>query len=205
MELREVGSAAVGEHDAAIAAVVRLAHRGVDADFGGDAADQQVLDAEVAQQRVKVGRVERALAGLVDDRLAFERIELGDNVVARLAADQDAAHRPGRADAHRGMPAFDLGFRGVGKIGAMSLAGVDDQHVGCSRSVEHGLAGRDRAAKQRDVVAERLPEAARLEEVALHVDDDQRGARQIERDRLGLRLDGRAQAILLGHSGSIVR
>ena len=83
VEFRKVGGAAVGEHDAAIAAVVRLAHRGVDADLGGDAADQQVLDAEIAQQRVEVGRVERALAGLVDHRLAGERIELRDDVVAR--------------------------------------------------------------------------------------------------------------------------
>ena len=34
----KVGCAAVGQHDAAIAAVVGLAHGGVDADFGGDAA-----------------------------------------------------------------------------------------------------------------------------------------------------------------------
>ena len=38
--------------------------------------------------------------------------------------------------------------------------------------------------KQRDVVAERLAEAAGLEEVALHVDDDERRRRPVERDRL---------------------
>ncbi len=47
-----------------------------------------------------------------------------------------------------------------------------------------------------DVVAERLAEAARLEEVALHVDDDQRGARKVERHGLGLSLDRRAHACL---------
>ena len=46
-----------------------------------------------------------------------------------------------------------------------------------------GGAGRDRPAQQADVVAERLAEAAGLEEVALHVDDDQRGAAGVESDR----------------------
>ena len=192
MELREVGGAAVGEHDAPIAAIVRLAHCGVDADFGGDAADQQMLDAEIAQQRVEISAVKRALARLVDHRLAGQRTELGNDVVARLAADQYAAHRAGRADAHRGMPALDLGFGRVGKIGAVALAGVDHQQAGLARRVQHGLTGRNRAAKQRDIVAERLAKAARLEEIALHVYDDQRRARQVERDRFGLRMDGRA-------------
>src|SRR4030095_2509972 len=43
MKFRKVGCAAIAEHDAAKAAIVRLAHGGVDADFGGDAAHQQVL------------------------------------------------------------------------------------------------------------------------------------------------------------------
>ena len=38
VELREIGGAAVAEHDAAVAAVVGLAHGGVDAHLGGDAA-----------------------------------------------------------------------------------------------------------------------------------------------------------------------
>ena len=65
-----------------------------------------------------------------------------------------------------------------------------------ARGVEQRRAGRDRRGEQRHVVAERLAEAARLEEVALHVDDDERGARQIERHRFGLGLDGRAHDAL---------
>jgi hypothetical protein len=41
-------------------------------------------------------------------------------------------------------------------------------------SVEHAPARRDHRLQRRDVVAERLAEAARLDEVALHVDDDER-------------------------------
>ena len=194
VEFREIGGAAVGEHDAAIAAVVRLAHRGVDADFRGHAAHQQMLDAEIAQQRVEIGRVERALAGLVDHRLAGDRIELRDDVVAGLAADEDAPHRAGIADAHRGLAALELRLRRVGEIGAVPFARVDDQQSGGARGLEHRSARRDRAAEQRHVVAERFPEAARLEEVALHVDDDERGAGQVERDRFRFSLDGRAHA-----------
>ena len=40
-------------------------------------------------------------------------------------------------------------------------------------------------ASSDDVVAERLAEAARLEEVALHVDDDQRAVRGIELELVG--------------------
>jgi len=39
-------------------------------------ADQQMPDSEMSQQRVEIGRVERILAGLVDHRLAADRIKL---------------------------------------------------------------------------------------------------------------------------------
>ena len=74
VKLGKVRGAAVAGHDAAIAAIVGLAHGRVHADLGGDAADDQRLDAAVVQERVQVGREERALARLVDDRLARERV-----------------------------------------------------------------------------------------------------------------------------------
>ncbi|NJK53941.1 MAG: hypothetical protein HC936_16175, partial [Leptolyngbyaceae cyanobacterium SU_3_3] len=43
--------------------------------------------------------MERSLAGLVDHRLAGNRIQLRDDVVAMLAAYQNPAHRPVVADA----------------------------------------------------------------------------------------------------------
>jgi len=49
--------------------------------------------------------------------------------------------------------------------------------------VEHGAARRDGRGQPRDVVAERLSEAARLQEVPLHVEDDGRGP--IERTSIG--------------------
>jgi hypothetical protein len=80
-----------------------------------------------AQHQFEVGGAERALAGLVDDRLAGQRRQLGDDVPARLAAHQDAAARAGIADAGADLArAPALVGRQVGEIGAMALAGVDD-------------------------------------------------------------------------------
>ena len=69
LELGEVRRHAVAQHHALVAAVVGLAHRGVHAHLQRDAADDQRLDAAIQQDLVQVGRVERALAGLVDHRL----------------------------------------------------------------------------------------------------------------------------------------
>ena len=51
-------------------------------------------------------------------------------------------------------------------------------------------------AQQRDVVAERGAEAARLEKVALHVDDDQRGGGRVEFEGIRLSVDLRHACFL---------
>ena len=116
--------------------------------------------------------------------------------MAGLAADQDAPHRAGIADAQGRRAALDLGRRRVGQIGQMALAGVHDQHAGIARRIQHGRDRLHRARKLRDVVAERFAEAARLQEIALHVDDEKRRRRPVEIDRLRLRGDVRWMAVL---------
>src|SRR5271165_5453106 len=69
LKLREIRADAIGNDDALVAAVVGLAHGRIDADLGGDPADDQLSDAAVLQHRVEIGGEECALAGLVDDRL----------------------------------------------------------------------------------------------------------------------------------------
>ncbi len=91
VELREVGAGAVRQHQALEAAVVGLADGGVHAHLGGDAADDQARDPVVAEDQLEVGRVERALAGLVEHDLARQRRDRVDDVVALLPADEDAA------------------------------------------------------------------------------------------------------------------
>ena len=55
----------------------------------------------------------------------------------------------------------------------------------CARRLQHAAQRLDRARKLRDVVAERFAEAAGLQKVALHVDDQQRGRRPVDLDRPG--------------------
>ena len=181
LEFGKIGRDAVLEHQAVVAAVVGLADRGVDADFGGDAADNELLDAATAQDGVEVGGVEGALAGLVDHRLAGRGLQLVDDVMTMFAAHEDAAHRTGIADAVRKPAARLLGGRKIGQIGAMALAGVDDSGCRPSRAASRTRGGRrDRLAQQRHVVAERFAEPAGIDEVALHVDDHERDCRRLE-------------------------
>src|ERR1700675_971966 len=108
VKFREIGGAAVRQHDAAEAAIVGFAHGGVDADFRGDAGDEQRVDAAIAQHQFKIGLIERALARLVDHQLVLQRIKLGNDVVAGLATDENAAHRSAGADAVLRIAALDL-------------------------------------------------------------------------------------------------
>ena len=54
-----------------------------------------------------------------------------------------------------------------------------------ARGREHGAQRLDDLRQQRDVVAEQLAEAARQQEVALHVDDHERGGRGVELEGYG--------------------
>jgi hypothetical protein len=92
--------------------------------------------------------------------------------------------RDGASSAH------DLGRRAVREIGAVPLARVDHQHAGAPRGVEHALAGRDDGLQRRDIVAERFAEAARLHEIALHVDDEERRRVRLEGELVRLGRNG---------------
>ena len=171
------GAAAVLQQQALEAAVVGLAHGRVHADVGGDAGEDDVVDAARAQDQLEVGGAERALARLVDDRLARQRRELGDDLPARLAAHQDAAAGPGIADAGADLPRAPALVGGqVGQVGPVALARVDDVVAAaraCAASTR--LIGSMRRAREREVVAHLVDVAALAAEVGLHVDDDERG------------------------------
>ena len=75
--------------------------------------------------------------------------------------------------------------REVGKIGSMPLAGMDDEEAGIAPRLEQSAVRFDRAPKLRDVVAKHFAEAARLEKIPLHVDDDEARTRWIEFKLIG--------------------
>ena len=64
---------------------------------------------------------------------------------------------------------------------------MNHHHAAPARGLEHALAGCDDRLQRCNVVAERLAEATRLDEIPLHVYDDERGRRRIELEfiRLG--------------------
>jgi len=155
VEWREIRGSAVGEDEAVVAAVVRLAHRRRDAHLGGDAADDQLADCPILEQRIEIGGVKGAFAGLVDDRLAGDREQLVDDLVAGLAAHQDTAHRALVADADGEMPARLLARRQVGEVGTVAFAGYGRRAARQARRGEQALRRLDRPAQQGDVVAER--------------------------------------------------
>ena len=105
------------------------------------------------------------------------RIQFGDDVVARFAAHQDAAHRAGIADGGGRAPANFLGRRKAAEIRPVSFAGMHHLPAFGAPGSEQSLIRFDGAAKQGHIVAQHFAEAARLQKIALHVDDQQRARR----------------------------
>src|SRR6478752_3174999 len=97
LELGEVRAHAVGQDEGVVAAVVGFADGGVHAYLRGHPGDEELGDPCRAEHILELGRVERALARFVDHQLAGDGRELVDDVVAVLAADEDAAVRTGVA------------------------------------------------------------------------------------------------------------
>src|SRR5271170_766815 len=73
----------------------------------------------------------------------------------------------------------------------MAFAGMDHRQSGGARSLQEKAGWCDGLAQQRNIVAKHGAKAARLEEVSLHVDNDQAGARRIEIEVIRLCLDDR--------------
>ena len=149
-------AARVGDEQALEAAVVRLAHRAVDADVGRRARDQQRADPAGRQDRREIGAPEGAVGALVDDELAGQRLQLGNDLEAGLAADQEAAERPGLADCRRSLS--DPGHpvrRQLREVGAVALAGEDHRHPCPARRLEQAARGLDCGADAVEAVAHR--------------------------------------------------
>ncbi|EGE55512.1 hypothetical protein RHECNPAF_9300166 [Rhizobium etli CNPAF512] len=187
-------AAAIFQQQAFETAVIGLAHRGGDADIGGDAGQDDVCDALLVEDQFKVGGAEGTLARLVDDRFAFDRIEFGDDVPSGFAAGQDTPARtriadPG-ADPLRA-PAF-VG-RQVGKVGPMALARVDDVIALGAHGGQHAFDRLDRRLDERQVITHVIDIAALAAEIRLHVDDDEgrvlRSQIAVIRPGIGVRID----------------
>jgi hypothetical protein len=67
---------------------------------------------------------------------------------------------------------------------------MDDENAGAPRGGEDINARSHSALEARNIVAEGSAEAARLQEIPLHIDNDQRHPADIDGERLGLRRYG---------------
>ena len=112
-------------------------------------------------------------------------LQLGDDVVPCCATDEDPAHRPGIANARVEPAALVFGAIQVGQIRPVALAGMDDPHARRPKGRQHGSDRRDGVTQERHVVTQSGAEAAGLQEIALHVDNDQRGPGGDEREIIG--------------------
>ncbi len=183
---------AVGEQQALVATVVGLAHRRVHAHIGGDSGEDDVRDPTVAQHEVEVGRVEGALAGLVDDDLTFDRRDLRHDLPPGLAAHQDAPARTAITDARSDAlrpPELVLGT--IRQIGSMALASVDDGGSPSSDCIEHPTGGFEPTTGEREVVAHLVDVPAGSAEVDLPVDADEGCAFRDDGLVVGPRVRGR--------------
>ena len=101
----------------------------------------------------------------------------------------------------RAAAAYFLGRRQIGQIGPMALARVHRRQAGGAPCRQQAPVGLDRAAQLRDVVAEHFAEAARLEKIPLHVDDQQRAMLGLEREGIGFSRD----VYCLAHCAPVAR
>ena len=175
MELGKVRGAAVAGHDAAVAAVVGLAHRRVHADLGRDAARRSACRC-------------RGCAGCACRSVAKNAPLPGLSMTGSPASGASAGTMSWPGSPRIRMRPIGPGapMRSVGAPRSTFARGASDRSgrwpsrvwmtsmPRAARRVEQRAARLDGRAQQRDVVAERLAEAAGLEEVALHVDDHER-------------------------------
>lgn len=144
--------ARVAHHDAVQPEICGVAHRARDAHVRRNPAHDQAADSAHAQHQREVGVAKRAAAGLVDDGLGGEGRELGDDVVAGLAAHEQAAEGAPVADADaRGAAAAAAGevaLRERAEVGPVALARVVDGVAGAAEGGEEGAdAGDDGAGR----------------------------------------------------------
>ena len=164
------GAARVGHDDGAVAQVGSLPGGALDRGVGGDAGEQEGVDAAGAQDDVQLAGREPADPLVREDDVAVLRGELRDDLGLVAALDQCAElrdhaqqRRVGNQVRVAGLP----GDAGVDDGGAGPAGGVE-QLGGLADDVAFGGLGGEEAAEG----------TVGADDVMLHVDGDDRGARR---------------------------
>ena len=151
------------------------------ADFGRHPAQDEIGNALLLQALGQIGVGKCAVAGFVDHAFRGQGAQLVDEIVAPLAAHQQAAERPRAADGRAGtQAALQLLGRAVGQVGQVTLAGVKDRHSDTACRGQESLNLQNRPGQARHVKPGAVGIATRRAEVTLHVNHQQRAAGRIE-------------------------
>ena len=119
--------------------------------------------------------MECAEPGLVDDGLRTKRCQLFDDCVPALATHQQApqgAHAANRGP--RALGTLALHCSEIGQVGAVSLTSMDDGNFGRPSRLQQALHLRNHRAEPAHIDSAATDVPLRVEEIALHVDDEQR-------------------------------
>src|ERR1700676_5495630 len=100
--------------------------------------------------------------------------------MSRLASDQNATHWSRITDRSLAVAAHLLGWWKIRHIGSMPFPGVNNFQALPSPSRQQPPVRFNGTPKLVYVISEHFPESARLQEIALHIDNDERALRRLE-------------------------
>jgi len=179
----EIRRHAVTEHDAFIAAVIGLANGRVHAHLERDAANDERLDAAIDENLVQVRGVKGALARLVDDRFAGDRINLIDDVVPLLRRERGCGPSVRLVPINVFPPRVSFAGGQSDRSGRWPSR-VWTMNIFFSRAFANTLSRGGTAASSSEVSLPSIsPKPPGKDEVALHVDDNERSGLGIEVER----------------------
>src|SRR6185437_15176794 len=168
----------VADKDHAVIVFDAAAHGGRDADAGGDAANDASGNAEIAQDRVERRIREAAKALLHHKMLARQRLQLVDDLRAPGPFGDEGA-----VAAERAARRAPIGKLRVRIIRLQDMGDIDDGTAGATEGVRQALRIGHRAHEEGQIdlrlwiFARPMREASLgMDEIILHVDDDQRRA-----------------------------
>src|SRR4029079_4762152 len=162
----------IGEHQTLIAAIVGIAHRGVNANVGGDSTKHDVLNSAPAKKKIQICRIEGSFSRLVDNRFAFERRQFRYDFPAWLTTNENLSARPLVADTGTdALAAPSFVCRQVRQIRTMALTRVHDMKSFRAGLAKNTLNWPNWRAREGNVVAHLVDVAAFTTEIGLHVDN----------------------------------
>ena len=187
---------AIGQEHAPEISEHGVPHRRFDADAGGAASEDQVLNSQTAQDQLQVRAIEPAEAVFGDDNIPWLRHELAHNLGVPGIANHDMALGAiGRGDPFanatpfKGDPVWRVDGTKIGEVKAVFRLEVDDLHARLACGGQNSRRRDDGLAYRGNVYPGAVEHSALGPEVVLHIDHDDGRSGQVDGGRLRLRLN----------------